>query len=318
MEHADVSYAVPVLATRFSSSSHPETARLFAYSKESCDRSLKELSEPDPVSHNGAFAACGGLYASWVYPGGNMERLKIVADFYSAWVFIDDLIDNTTDMSYVSDLLDTLQARVAGSPQGNQGFDFMHRLFTHTGWHPEALRLTKVEMDRWVECTVALRAIEAEQRAVSVEEYLVYRQTNAAMGMMYLVMAFSMPELTGEFLRFNEASPDVLRRVFSYCGISMGVVLDLYKLNADHAQICEYSHIAKIIERASPTPLSLPEAVDRSMEIFHEYEDKLAIELDQVAAFSPALARAMEKVHAGSIVWLEVMRGGRYVKKMDA
>ncbi|KAH6885702.1 isoprenoid synthase domain-containing protein [Thelonectria olida] len=309
------SYTVPVLASRFDSWSHPRTKEIFAYSKKSCDKSLREVSENEIVSHNGAFAACGGLYSSWVYPGGNTDRVKVIADFYSAWVFIDDLIDNTTDMAEIRRLLDTLQARVAGASQGHQGLDFMHRMFTHEDWSPEALDLVKLEMDKWVDCTVALRLIEAEQRPVSVDEYLLYRQTNAAMGMMYLVMAFAMPELTEEFLEFNKRAPATLRRVFAYCGITMGIVLDLYKMNADHAQVCEYSHIAMIIQRASPTPITISEAIEKSCEIFHEYEEKLGVELDEVAKFSPLLAKGMENVHAGSIMWLEVMRGGRYVKK---
>jgi hypothetical protein len=132
---------------------------------------------------------------------------------------------------------------------------------------------------------------------------------------MYLVMLFVMPELAEEFLKFNEHAPDTVRRVFAYCGITMGIVLDLYKMNADHAQVCEYSHIAMIVQRNSPTPITISEAIEKSADIFHEYEKKLGVELDEVAKFNPLLAKAMENVHAGSIVWLEVMRGGRYVKK---
>ncbi|KAH8898889.1 hypothetical protein GQ53DRAFT_817117 [Thozetella sp. PMI_491] len=318
MEPADVLHEVPVLVTQFPSFSHPQTAQLYQYAKQSCGRWLKEVAEHEIVSRNGEFAACGGLYASWVYPAGDLERLQVVADFYSAWVFIDDLIDNTTDMSHIGNLLDDLLARVSGCHRGNHGLDFMHRLFTHEGWDPEVLRLTKAEMSHWSDCTLALRRIEAEQRTVSVEEYLSSRQTNAAMGMMYLVLVFTMPNLAREYLQLNQSAPDTLRRVFSYCGRSMGVILDLYKLNANHAQICEYSHIAKIIQHNSRHSLSLAQAVDRSVELFHEYENKLAIELNEVATFSPRLAQSMENVHAGSITWLNVMRGSRYVKKMDS
>ncbi|RSL44540.1 hypothetical protein CEP54_014646 [Fusarium duplospermum] len=309
---------VPELVTRFRSWKHPQAAHIFQYSKLSCARSLKEVSEHEVVSRNGEFAACGGLYASWVYPGGNVERLKLVADFYSAWVFLDDLIDNTTDMKYTHDLLDDIRARVVGSRQGHHGLDFMFRLFTHEGWHSELLGLTKAEMDLWLDCTRTLRVMEAEQRIVSVEEYMSYRQTNTAMGMMYLVMLFAMPELNEDFLQLSRSSPDTLRRIFSHCGRSMGVILDLYKLNAPHAQITEYSHIVKMIQHNSNPPLNLQQAVDQSAEVFYEYEGKLAIEFAKVAAFSPGLATAMENVHAGSITWLNMMRGRRYVKKADS
>src|ERR1700733_4050175 len=110
METADVLHEVPVLATRFSSWSHPQTIQLYEYSKQSCDRSLKEVAEHEVVSHNGEYAACGGLYASYIYPAGDFERLKVVADFYSAWAFIDDLVDNTTDIPYIRGLFNDLQA----------------------------------------------------------------------------------------------------------------------------------------------------------------------------------------------------------------
>lgn len=315
MADADVLREVPVLSSRFSSWKHPQTAQLYQYSKESCDRSLKEVTKDEIVSHNGEFPACGGLYSSWVYPGGDLDKLKVVADFYSAWVFIDDLIDNSTDMAEVARHVDSVRVRVVGERRGDRGLDFMHRLFTDSGWHPDMLKLVRDEMDLWFERTLKLREIEAEKKTVPVEEYMTYRQTNAAMGVMYLVMTYATPGVAEDFLRLNAAQPDVVRSIFSYCGRSMGVVLDLYKLNADHAQICEYSHIAKIVQRNSETPMTLEQAVGRSVELFHEYEEGLRVELEKVKEFSPKLAEAMESVHAGSITWLEVMRGGRYVKK---
>ncbi|CAM1502200.1 Fc.00g041840.m01.CDS01 [Cosmosporella sp. VM-42] len=317
MAHSSTIVDVPVLVSRFPAWCHPQTKNLYGYSKQSCDRSLKSVSEKEVVSHNGMFAACGGLYSAWVYPGGEFEQIKIIADFYSAWVFIDDLIDNTTDMKVVSDLLENTRGWVAGIPQGKPGLDFMHRLFTHQSWHPDALQLTKKEMHLWLDCTRELRKIEADERVVSVEEYMTYRQTNAAMGMMYLVMVFAMPSMAEDFLKFNELRPEVIRNIFKYCGRSMGIVLDLYKMNADHAQLCEWMHIAHIIQRVSPTPITLQQAVDKSGELFHEYEDNLAVEYAAVAEFSPTLAKAMKDVHSGSIMWLKVMRGSRYVKQVE-
>ena len=106
IDNADVLRDVPVITSRFAGRKHPQTSAVYKYSKESCQRSLKAVSEHEVVSVNGEFAACGGLYCSWVYPGGDFERIKVVADFYSAWVFIDDLIDNPTDMAHIASLID--------------------------------------------------------------------------------------------------------------------------------------------------------------------------------------------------------------------
>lgn len=315
MAVTDVLREVPVLSSRFSSWKHPQTAQLYQYSKESCTHSLTYVTKDEIVSHNGEFAACGGLYSSWVYPGGDLDRLKVVADFYSAWVFIDDLIDNSTDMAEVARQIESVRVRVVGEQRGDQGLDHMHRLFTDAGWHPEMLKLVREEMDLWFERTLKIREIEAERKVVPVEEYMTYRQTNAAMGVMYLVMTYTTPGVAEAFLKLHAAQPEVVRSIFAYCGRSMGVVLDLYKLNAEHAQICEYSHIAKIVQRNAEGGMSLEQAVAKSVELFHEYEEGLRVQFEKVKAFSPELAAAMESVHAGSITWLEVMRGARYVKK---
>ncbi|KAF4336776.1 Terpenoid synthase [Fusarium beomiforme] len=317
MASSDDQCEVPELLTRFTSRKHPQTAHIFQYSKLSCERSLKEVSKNEVISRNGEFAACGGLYASWVYPGGDAERIKVVADFYSAWVFLDDLIDNSIDMKYTCDVLDDIKARVAGSRQGNHGLDFLFRLWTHEGWNSELLQLGKAEIDLWLNCTQALRKIEVDQASVSVEEYLTYRQTNAAMGLMFLIMPFTRPDLTNDLLYLYQTSPETLKRIFSYSGRNMGVILDLYKLNADHAQITEYSHIAAIVQQNSDTRMDFQQAVNKSAEIFHEYEDKLVVEFNKVATLSPRLAKALEDVHAGSISWLNLMRGRRYVKKAE-
>ncbi|EXK26432.1 hypothetical protein FOXG_17419 [Fusarium oxysporum f. sp. lycopersici 4287] len=318
MASSDDQCEVPELLTRFTSWKHPQTAHIFQYSRLSCDRSLKEVSQNEVISRNGEFAACGGLYGSWVYPGGDAERIKVVADFYSAWVFLDDLIDNSIDMKYTCDVLDDIKARVAGPRQGNQGLDHLFRLWSHEGWNSKLLQLAKAEIDLWLHCTQALRKIEVEQEPVSVEEYLTYRQTNAAMGLMFLIMPFTRPDLADDLLRLRKWSPDTLKNIFSYSGRNMGVILDLYKLNAHHAQITEYSHIAAIVQQNSDTRIDFQQAVDRSAEIFHEYEDKLAVEFAKVATLSPRLAKALEDVHAGSIAWLNLMRGRRYVKKTQS
>ncbi|KAF9763585.1 hypothetical protein IL306_003060 [Fusarium sp. DS 682] len=315
MASSDHQCEVPELLTRFTSWKHPQTAHIFQYSKLSCQRSLKAVSENEVVSRNGEFAACGGLYTSWVYPGGEAERIKLVADFYSAWVFLDDLIDNSIDMKYTCDVLAGIKARVSGSRQGNEGLDFMFRLWTHEAWDSELLQLARAEIYLWLDCTEALRKIEVDQAPVSMEEYLTYRQTNAAMGLMFLIMPFTRPDLSHDLLQLHQSSPETLKRIFSYSGRNMGVILDLYKLNADHAQITEYSHIAAIIQQNSGTRMNFQQAVDRSAELFHQYEDKLAVEFKKVATLSPRLAKALEDVHAGSISWLNVMRGRRYVGK---
>ncbi|PHH88594.1 hypothetical protein CDD83_7336 [Cordyceps sp. RAO-2017] len=320
----DTAYAAPVVASRFAHKIHPAHDALYEYSKRSCARSLDELAAGEEVSHNGAFAACGGSYVACVYPDGELERLKVVADCYSAWVFIDDLIDNTTDMAYVSDMVTSLRRRVAGAGAGagvgpdddeDDGFDWMLRLFRHAAWHPKALRLTRAEIDRFLECTVVLRAIESAARPVSVDEYLRLRAANSAMGVMYAVMAFAAPRLADELLRLSAAAPEALRRVFTCSGVSIGILLDLYKVNGEHPQRCDYTNVARILRRSAR--LTLPQAVDAAVDLFHQYEARLALALDEVAAASPALARAMERLHAGSVVWLAAMRGGRYVRTVD-
>lgn len=317
IERTEVKYTAPVLVTQFSSRMrHPAYVQLCEYSKQSCAGSLISVAAAEAVSRHIACTACGGCYAAHIYPDGDFERLKIVADNFSARVLVDNLMDSATDILCVSDMVNKYRATVAGSPVEDERFKLILRLYTNACWDPEALRLIQAETNRYLDCTVELRTIEAEVRAVSVEEYFESRATNSYMGVEHHVIAFAMPELTEDLVRVSVSAPEVFRRALMYSGTSMGVMADLYKINGEHPEICEYTSIINILQRASEVPLSLPEAVGRSVQLFHEYEDKLAVALEEVAAFSPALAKAMECVHAGTVVWLNMMRGDRYARKI--
>ncbi|KAM4062736.1 hypothetical protein HRG_007555 [Hirsutella rhossiliensis] len=317
-ELADIEYTAPVLPTQFSSRRHFAYVQLFEYSEKSCARWLYKLAATQEVSRRGAFAACGGSYVAHIYPDGDLERLKIVADMFSAGVFIDDLIDNTTDTAIVSDLVSKYRAIVAGSPIGDARFDSMLRLYTNPCWNREALHILRAEANRYLESTLVLRAIEAEQRKVSVEEYLESRATNVYMGVEYCIIAFAVPALAESLVQISTSRPQVFRRALIYSGTCMGLLADLYKINGEHSEICEYTNIVKILQRQSQVPLSLPHAMDQVVRIFHEYEKRLAAVLEQIALLSPILAKAMEHVHAGTVVWLGTMRGDRYARRMSA
>ena len=66
-----------------------------------------------------------------------------------------------------------------------------------------------------------------------------------------------------------------------------------------------------------PTSQELSCVTHRSVELFHENEEKLAIEFNKVRTFSPVLALTLEHVHGGSIAWLGLMRGTGNVKKVQ-
>lgn len=102
------------------------------------------------------------------------------------------------------------------------------------------------------------------------------------------IIAFAIPELTEDLVRASVSTPEVFQRALMHSGTSMGVMGDLYYIDREHPEICGYASIVNnILQRASEVPLRLLEALGRSVQLFHEYEDKLAVMLEEVAAAQP-------------------------------
>ncbi|PHH82190.1 hypothetical protein CDD82_6748 [Ophiocordyceps australis] len=304
----------PVIKSRFPSRIHPALDELHKRTQKMYAHSLEPLVKNKPVTKHGAYVACGGTMAAYIYPDAELQRLKALSDSFVAGVFIDDMMDNSTDLEYVEEVIENYRAAFAGSLRACPEFDFIMDFFTDSRWDHAALELVQPEFNLYLDSTLSQRRIETERRVVTAEEYLTYREGNTYMGVTHLLSGFVYPHLTHELVRVCSLAPETIRLVFKYSGLSVGVSLDMYKLNGKHSEVCEYTNIVKIIQRASSGPCSLSEALCLACNLFHEYEEKMAIELEKIAALSPEVADAIRFMHGGTISWMENMRGSRYSK----
>ena len=95
-------------------------------------------------------------------------------------------------------------------------------------------------------------------------------------------------------------------------GKCVGIALDLYKLNGEHSEVCEYTNVVKIAKRGFD--FNLQAAMQHMVDLFYRYEAEMALALEQAEQSSPGLAQAVRDVQGGTLAWMSGERGGRYSK----
>ncbi|KAH7356173.1 hypothetical protein BKA66DRAFT_445987 [Pyrenochaeta sp. MPI-SDFR-AT-0127] len=303
----------PPLTSLFSCNKHEKFRECVAYANASYVESLEPVAIIESSTPHSQLPMLGSCTAV-LYPRGDFDRLLVTIDGYMAFLFLDDLIDNSTDMTYISEIVDRFMATSKGTPNNDARFSLLARFMTDKRWDPTNLAETIDEAQRFMDGALALRAIEIEHRIITVKEYLRIRVPNTAMGFMFRVIGFAHPKLTADFNRLMAEKPDLWNRVEQPSGKSVGIALDLYKLNGSHAEICEYTNVVKIWQRESPVPIDLGEAIKFMVEEFYRYEKEMVDALDELAVFSPGLAQAVRDLQGGTLKWMTGERGGRYAK----
>lgn len=275
-----VHYTSPVILSRFDGRRHTAYKELCQHSEETCARALNELAALESVSDHAFMSLCGGSYTSSIYPDGDVDRLKLISDLFSAGVLVDDLLDDATDMFVVSDLISKYRTAVEGRPVSDEMYELIVKFHSVACWDKDALKIVQAETNRYLDGTVILREIESGRLEVSVEKYFEARATNAYMGLEFAMIGFAIPELTRELVRVCAMAPEVFRRAAILSGKSIGIVLDLYKTSGKHPETVQYTNIVHVLRRASPIPLTIPEAMDVSVRMFHDFEAQLAAALE--------------------------------------
>nr|WNN28534.1 phomactatriene synthase [Phoma sp.] len=303
----------PRLASLFACNRHEKFRECVAYADESYAESLEPVAIIEESTPHSRLAKLGSCTAV-LYPQGDFDRLPATIDGYMAFLFLDDLIDNSTDMSYISEITSRFMSTAKGTPTDDKRFFLLSRFFTDKRWDPQNLVLAIEEAQRFMDGALALRAIEIEERIITVEEYLDIRVPNTAMGFMFRVIGFAQPELAEDLNRVMAEKPDLWDRVESPSGKSVGIALDLFKVNGLHAEVCSYTNVVKIWQRESPVAIDLGEAIKFMVSEFYRYEKEMAEALEELAEFSPGLAQAVRDVQGGTLGWMNAERGGRYSK----
>lgn len=303
----------PPLTSLFACHKHEKFRECVAYANGSYAESLEPVATIESSTPHSQLPMLGSCTAV-LYPQGDFDRLPVTIDGYMAFLFLDDLIDNSTDMTYISEIVDRFMATSGGLPTDDARFYLLARFMTDQRWDLTNLAETIAEAQRFMDGALALRAIEIDERTITVEEYLKIRVPNTAMGFMFRVIGFAQPELTVDFNRLMAEKIDLWDRVEQASGKSVGIALDLYKLNGSHAEICEYTNVVKIWQRESTAPIDLSDAIQFMVDEFYRYEKEMADAVDELADFSPGLAQAVRDLQGGTLKWMTGERGGRYSK----
>lgn len=99
-------YRAPILHSRLTSHQrHPAHAEIYAYCKAFCDDVLHPIGRTKYDTVRGTYPDTGAAYCSAIYPLGQTELVKQMACFYSLWAFIDDLVDASTDVDHIDEML---------------------------------------------------------------------------------------------------------------------------------------------------------------------------------------------------------------------
>ncbi|MEU6645509.1 terpene synthase family protein [Saccharomonospora sp. NPDC046836] len=251
-----------------------------------------------------------------MYPTGRPELMKMTARMYATWVIVDDIMDNSTSLSSIHDWAGMYRIALEGEPAADARFRAIWELFASESWDSRVLDLAKFSLRKYLEATISIRAIEIQRKSMTVDEYFDLRRWNDAMPAMVYFAAHVDPDLREPLLEIHDHP--AFEQAIKYCGIATGILLDLCNLNRRYQEICQYTNITRIIERAEG--IDFPQAVARTIEYFHEFEDKMAGALDEIGAINPELSTAMKHLQGGTERWLTMMRrvGRRYGKLTPA
>lgn len=303
----------PKLTSLFACNRHDKFRECVAYADASYAESLEPVAIIEDSTAHSRLAKLGSCTAV-LYPNGEYERLPATIDGYMAFLFLDDLIDNSTDMTYIEEVINKFMATSRGVPIDDDRFALLARFMTDERWNRQTLSFTIDEAQRFMDGALALRAIEIEERLVTVEEYLKIRIPNTAMGFMFRVIGFAQPELAHDLNTVLAEKAELWDRIEAPSGKCIGIALDLYKLNGQHAEVCEYTNVVKIWQRQSPIEIDLGQAMQFMVDEFYRYEKDMVEALEELAKFSPGLAQAVRDVQGGTLAWMTGERGGRYSK----
>lgn len=259
----------------------------------------------------GSYADVGGNFCCDVYPDGQVERIRPIADFFSVLSYLDDLMDNTVSIREVDAVAGGLADAASGRPVTDPELLPILNLFTRCGMADDLYRLCAREFMRYVRSARELRAVEISRESISVDSYLALRAPNTAVdGFVYGLIGYAIPDLTDQLCAADHT--DAFHLATHNSGVAVGLALDLSMVNAERPEITEYVAIDQVLLREHNGIHTRQQAIDAAVRLFHQAERRLHANLTELSRQYPDLAAAMRYVHGGNLVWLARARGRRY------
>lgn len=305
----DKSVKAPSVTSLYACNRHPELKRCIAHANESYAKHLEPVTAKERCTPNSKYAKLGAGTA-FLYPNGDWDRLPVTIDGYMAFLFLDDLIDDSTDIDYVKDIARRLLSAANREPTEDKRFSLFSNFFRDPRWDERVLKMVQDDAQRVMDGAMALREIEAKECIVTLEEYLNIRIPNTAMGFMFRAIGFAQPDVAEDLFCLIANEPSLWDRIEQASGKCIGIALDLYKLNGKHSEVCDYTNAVRITQREQNIPQS--EAIERMVAMFYQYEKEMGRAVQELASRSPRLAQAIADVQGGTLAWMTGERGSRY------
>ncbi|NLR67223.1 hypothetical protein HGH92_23145 [Chitinophaga varians] len=301
---------IPLLISRFPVMTHAHMEEITTDIKNFFQTDAFHILNRNTAQY-GDYMAAGALYCIYIYPLGDTQKLKAISRYFAYWALIDDLyFDNSIDLDHIQQISDRYTAALEGIPNGDKLFAPVTEFCARTDWQEDAKNLFRNEVKRYLNAVIQLRITEAHKKVISVQEYLSYRHFNVAMWVIFSLLYDTQDDL--EMSMFY--SPE-FAEIFEYSSMCIGILLDLYNLNAHKAEISDYTNLVYVVRRADHC--SEEEAINKSIRLFYDYEARMEEACNRLAATCPRAVLYFKYVQSGSVRYCNESRKMRYLQKSD-
>ncbi|MFP7655336.1 terpene synthase family protein [Chryseobacterium proteolyticum] len=260
----------------------------------------------------GDYIAVGAQYTAYIYPLGNIEKIKSICSYYSVWALIDDqFFDNSVDLVDIFAKIKDFKGALNEETDIDKLFFPIANFCSEVCWSKESKEIFKLESNKYLDEVLFQRTIEVERQQVSLEEYMECRAYDVAMPVMYALLWHLHDDLPT-----SSYYSGAFTKAFKISGYTIGLLLDLYSYKAKKKEIKEYAHVVKIIQRSENCDEQ--SAIDRAVALFYRYSQELEKEFNRLEEDFPTEVRYFRYVQSGSIRYCNENRKIRYLKENEA
>ncbi|SEN15822.1 hypothetical protein SAMN04488505_108219 [Chitinophaga rupis] len=302
---------IPLFESNLPIMVHPELNVLVSHMKDFFKTAVFDTMNENTQLY-GDYIAVGAQYTAYIYPFGNIEKVKSICRYYSVWALIDDqFFDNSVDLDNIVEMIEGFKAALNEEPGVDQLFYPIASFCSGTGWTKDAKNIFKLESVKYLDNVLVQRTIEVQKQEPSLEEYLECRAYDVAMPVMYALLWYLYDDLPA-----SSYYSGAFEKALKISGYTIGLLLDLYSYKAKKEEIKAYAHVVKIIQRIETCDEQA--AIDRAISLFYQYAAELEEEFDRLEAQYPAEVRYFRYIQSGSIRYCNENRKIRYLKEYEA
>ncbi|WP_312288111.1 terpene synthase family protein [Chryseobacterium gleum] len=302
---------IPLFTSALPTAVHPELDVLTDHMKNFFKTEVFNIMNENTQRY-GDYIAVGAQYTAYIFPFGNIEKLKSICRYYSVWALMDDqFFDNSVDLDNILEVIEGFKAAMNEQPEIDTLFYPIALFCSDTNWTQEAKNIFRLETVKYLDNVLVQRTIEVQKKEASLEEYLECRTYDFAMPVMFSLLWYLHDDLPP-----SSYYSGVFEKAFKISGFTIGLLLDLYSYKAKKKEIKEYAHAVKIIQRLENCDEQT--AIDKVVSLFYQYSSELEKEFDQLEVQYPNEVRYFRYIQSGSIRYCNENRKIRYLKEHES